>query len=401
MPHTSSYLRYWCVLMGLIASVALNSGSARGQSEGPGVTPESIKIGSCLALDGPASFLGLQMKIGASAYFSLVNSEGGVNGRKLELVTYDDGYDPEKVPACFERLQKAEVFAGGFFVGTPTAAKYIPLAEEAKLPIVGLFTGAQILYEPHHKYILNVRASYYDETRAQVDGLWEQLGMRKIAVLYQDDAFGKAVLEGVKLALARHHSAPVALGTFERNTLNVEQGVKAVRAGNPEAVVLVGPYAPVAAILKHAHAEGWHARFLTVSFVGTEGLLRAAPQDADGIIITQVVPPYDRTDLPTVKLYRDALVKYMGNTQPSFVSLEGFVDAMVLVDGLRAAGRNPTREKLISSLEAIHGKDLGLGPKLVLSFSATKHKGLDTVYTTVIEHGSPVVVADWKKLPKD
>lgn len=401
MPHTSSYLRYWCVLMGLIASVALNSGSARGQSEGPGVTPESIKIGSCLALDGPASFLGLQMKIGASAYFSLVNSEGGVNGRKLELVTYDDGYDPEKVPACFERLQKAEVFAGGFFVGTPTAAKYIPLAEEAKLPIVGLFTGAQILYEPHHKYILNVRASYYDETRAQVDGLWEQLGMRKIAVLYQDDAFGKAVLEGVKLALARHHSAPVALGTFERNTLNVEQGVKAVRAGNPEAVVLVGPYAPVAAILKHAHAEGWHARFLTVSFVGTEGLLRAAPQDADGIIITQVVPPYDRTDLPTVKLYRDALMKYMGNTQPSFVSLEGFVDGMVLVDGLRAAGRNLTREKLITSLEAIHNKDLGLGPKLMLNFSATEHKGLDTVYPTAIEHGRPVVVTDWKQLPKD
>ena len=401
MSHTSSHVRCGSVVFAVICCLLLSWGLARGQSEAPGVTGDSIRIGSCSALDGPASFLGLQMKIGATAYFSMVNSEGGVNGRKLELVTFDDGYDPERVPACFERLQKADVFAGGFFVGTPTAAKYIPLAEEAKLPIVGLFTGAQILYEPHHRYILNVRASYYDETRAQVDGLWEQLGMRKIAVLYQDDAFGKAVLEGVKRALARHHSAPVALGTFERNTLNVEQGIKEVHAANPEAVVLVGPYAPVAAILKHAHAEGWRPRFLTVSFVGTEGLLRAAPEDADGLIITQVVPPYDRTDLPTVKLYRDALMKYMGNTQPSFVSLEGFVDGMVLVDGLRAAGRNLTREKLITSLEAIHNKDLGLGPKLMLNFSATEHKGLDTVYPTAIEHGRPVVVTDWKQLPKD
>ncbi len=401
MSHTSSLVRYRSVFLAAITCILLSWGLARGQSEAAGVTADSIKIGSCSALDGPASFLGLQMKIGATAYFSMVNSQGGVNGRKLDLVTYDDGYDPEKVPGCFERLQKAGIFAGAFFVGTPTAAKYIPLAEEAKLPIVGLFTGAQLLYEPHHHHILNVRASYYDETRDQVDGLWDQLGVRKIAVLYQDDAFGKAVLEGVKRALARHHATPAALGTFERNTLNVEQGIKEVRAANPEAVVLVGPYAPVAAILKHAHAAGWHPRFLTVSFVGTEGLLRAAPQDADGMIITQVVPPYDRTDLPTVKLYRDALVKYMGNTQPSFVSLEGFVDAMVLVDGLRAAGKEPTREKLISALEAIHDKDLGLGPKLLLNFSPTEHKGLNTVYATVIEKGRPVVVTNWKELPKD
>jgi branched-chain amino acid transport system substrate-binding protein len=400
MTHNSSNPRTRIAFLALMASLFLFPAAVAGQSEAPGLSADSIKIGSCSALDGPASFLGLQMKIGATAYFSLVNAEGGVNGRKLELITYDDGYDPEKAPACFERLEKAGIFAAAFFVGTPTAAKYIPLAEQAHLPIVGLFTGAQILYEPHHRYILNVRASYYDETREQVDGVWDQLGVRKIAVLYQDDAFGKAVLEGVRRALARHHATPVALGTFERNTLNVEQGIKEVRAANPEAVVVVGPYAPVGAVLKQSHAAGWHPRFLTVSFVGTEGLLRAAPQDADGVIVTQVVPPYDRTDLPTVKLYRDALTKYMGNTQPSYGSLEGFVDAMVLVDGLRAAGRDLTREKLISAIEAIHGKDIGLGSKLQLNFSATNHKGLETVYTTVIENGRPVIVTDWKQIPK-
>ncbi len=374
---------------------------AWGQKESPGVTPESIKIGSCNALSGPASFLGLQMVIGAKAYFSMINAQGGVNGRKLELETKDDGYEADRAGPCWDSLVKEDVFAAAFFVGTPTGVKYMPLSEASHTPLVGLFTGAQALIEPVHRTIFNIRASYFDEAREQMDGLWDQLGVRKIAVLYQNDPFGNAVLEGVKRGLERHHATPVALGTFERNTLAVEQGIKDVRAGNPEAVVLVGPYAPVNAILKQAHAAGWHPRFLTVSFVGTEGLLRIGAEDAEGLIITQVVPPYDRTDLPTVKLYREALEKYMGGTPPSFVSLEGFVDAMVLVDALRNAGREPTRDKLISALENIHGKDIGLGPNLLLNFSATNHKGLNAVYVTVIKAGKPVVVSDWKQLAKN
>jgi ABC-type branched-subunit amino acid transport system substrate-binding protein len=373
---------------------------ARGQREVPGVTENTIRIGSCAALEGPASFLGLQMIIGARAYFGIINDQGGVHGRKIELVTANDSYDPDQAPGCFERLMKEDVFAGAFFVGTPTAVKYIPLAEAKKFPILGFFTGAQILYEPPKRYIFNVRASYFDETREQVDNLWDALGYRKIGVLYQDDAFGKAVLEGVDRALERHHSAPVARGTFPRNTLDVAEGIKEVRAANPEAVVLVGPYAPVAAILKQARAEGWHPLFLTVSFVGTEGLLRAAPQDSEGIVITQVVPPYDRTDLPTVKLYRDALQKYMGNTPPSFISLEGFVDAMTLTDALKLAGKDLTREKLVSAIESIHNEDIGLGPKMLLTFSASNHKGLGVVYPTVIQHGRAVIVTDWKQLAK-
>ena len=399
-PHSSlPWIRKGILLT--IPLCFLISLPAWAQKEAPGVTADSIKIGSCNALGGPASFLGLQMVIGARAYFSMVNAQGGVNGRKLELETKDDGYEADRAPACWESLEKADVFAAAFFVGTPTGLKYIPLSESSHTPLVGLFTGAQALIEPVHRTIFNIRASYFDETREQVDGLWDQLGMRKIAVLYQDDPFGAAVLEGVKRALARHHSAPVALGKFERNTLAVEQGIKDVRAASPEAVVLVGPYAPVNAILKQAHAAGWHPRFLTVSFVGTEGLLRIGAQDAEGLIVTQVVPPYDRTDLPTVKLYREALEKHMGNTQPSFVSLEGFVDAMVLVDALRSAGSSPTRDKLISALENIHRKDIGLGPNLLLSFSPSSHKGLDSVYVTVIKNGRAEVVSNWKDLPKD
>jgi branched-chain amino acid transport system substrate-binding protein len=372
---------------------------ARANADPPGVTDDKVLIGSCSALEGPASFLGMQTQLGALAYFHIVNDQGGVHGRTIELQSFDDGYDPTKAPGCFERLTKSGVFAMGFFVGTPTAAKYLPMAEQEKIPVVGLFTGAEMLYEPLKHDIINVRASYFDETREQVDGLWNARGVRKVAVIYQDDAFGKAVLDGVEHALSKHDAKPVALGTFARNTTDVAAGIKAVRESKPEAVILAGPYAPVAAILKNAHASDWNPLFLTVSFVGTEGLIRAAEKDADGIIITQVVPPYDRTDLATIKQYRDALNKYMSGAPPSYVSLEGFVDAMVLVEGLNRAGRDLTREKLIAGIESIHNMDAGLGPKFLLDYGPKDHKGFNAVYPTIIRNGRAVVITDWKNLP--
>src|SRR5216683_2486703 len=137
-----------------------------------GVTDKEILIGSCAALEGPSSILGRQTVVGAKAYFALANAEGGVHGRNLKLISYDDSYDPTKTQACFDRLMAEKVFALGFFVGTPTAVKYVPMAESNKIPVVGLFTGAQVLYAPLRHWIINVRASYYDETREQVTGLW-------------------------------------------------------------------------------------------------------------------------------------------------------------------------------------------------------------------------------------
>lgn len=367
----------------------------------PGVSDSRIRIGSCSALSGPASFLGIQTQLGALAYFHVVNDAGGVFGRTIELKSRDDGYDPEQTSACFNRLVQDDVFAMGFFVGTPTAAKYVPLAERSKIPLVGLFTGAQMLYEPIKHDVICVRASYFDELREQVDALWRLRRTRRIGVIYEDDVFGKTVLEGVQHALAKYESAPVALGTFQRNTLDVSAAVKTVREEKPEAVIVAGPYAPVAAILKEAHSTNWSPLFLTVSFVGTEGLLRAAGQDAEGMVITQVVPPFDRIDLPTIKLYRAALDKYMSGTSPSFVSLEGFIDAMVIVEGLRAAGKDLTREKFITAIESLHHFDLGLGPEFPLEYSHKDHKGFDSVYSTVIHQGRAVVITDWKSLRGD
>ena len=368
---------------------------ATAQAQEPGVTNDSIRIGSCAALDGPARQLGLETVLGATAYLNYVNDQGGIYGRKLHLLSHDDSYDPEKTAACFNQLKKDDVFTAAFFVGTPTAVKYMPMAEANKIPIVGLFTGAPVLVQPAKHFIISVRASYNDETREQVDNLWKA-GVHKIGVLYQDDAFGTVVLEGVQSALSKHNAAPMGLGKFVRNTLDVDKGIQDVRAAGPEAVVIVGPYAPAAQIVKRAHALGWKPVFLTVSFVGTEAFINAAGRDAEGTIITQVVPPYDRTDLPTVNLYRQTLSKYMSSAQPSFVSLEGFVDAMVVVDGIKKAGGNLNRETFIKAIESMHDADIGLGSAGRLMYSAHQHKGLDHVYPTVIRGGKPEIITDWQ-----
>jgi len=383
--------------LGLFCSLALIllcSENLRAQAV-PGVTDKEVLIGSCAALEGPSSALGAQTVAGAKAYFSLVNEEGGVHGRKLRLISYDDSYDPAKTQACFDKLMADKVFALAFFVGTPTAVKYLPLAEENKVPLVGLFTGAQTLYTPLRHWVINVRASYFDETREQIDGMWTGLGFRKIGVIYPDDAFGAAVLDGLKDALKAHGAVPVALASYPRQTANVAPAIASVRAASPDAVVVVGPSNTVAPILRQAHADNWKPLFVTVSFVGTEELIPQAGNDADGMVVTQVVPPYYLTDLKTVALYRRTLTKYAPSERPNFVSLEGFVDAMVLVEGLKRAGHELTREGLIRGIESIHQLDVGLGPQLKLDYSAKDHKGFDHVIASVIRSGRPVPFTDW------
>src|SRR5499427_8158782 len=224
----------------LLLISALGIATAHSLGQAPGVSGDSILIGSCSALDGPARFLGNQTVLGATTYLHSINDEGGIFGRKVQLLAFDDGYDPDKAPACFRRMTKEGVFALGFFVGTPTAKVYLPMAEQEKIPVIGRFTGAQMLYEPLKHYVINVRASYYDETREQVEKLWG-IDRRKIGVIYQDDAFGKAVLDGVKLGLEKHNSSPLALGTFARNTLDVDQGLNTVMAARPQAALVPIP----------------------------------------------------------------------------------------------------------------------------------------------------------------
>src|SRR5215471_15473049 len=356
----------------------------------PGVSDKEITIGSCSALEGPSQFLGTQTVAGAKAYFESVNEAGGVHGRKLRLISSDDSYDPAKAEACFAHLEKQGVFAMGFFVGTPTAVKYVPLAESNKIPLVGLFTGAQALYTPFRHWVINVRAGYADETKEQIDGMWKTLGYKKIGVIHPDDAFGAAVLDGVKNALKEHQSQPVAVGSYPRQTSQAEAAIQTVKAAQPDAVVIVGPANTVAPIIKMAHAKGWSPLFVTVSFVGTDDLIKLAGQDAEGMVITQVVPPYYLTDLKTVAFYRRTLSKFAPGEAPNFVSLEGFVDAMVMVEGIKRAGKELTREGLIRGIESLHDFDIELGTQLKLNYSARDHKGFEHVIPSVVRGGRAV-----------
>lgn len=381
-------------ILPMLALAAFCAAPVRCQTA-PGVTDNEILIGSCSALEGPSKFLGTETVTGAKAYFDTVNETGGVEGRKLRLVVSDDSYDPAKTQACFDKMMSEKVFALGFFVGTPTAVKYLPLAESNKIPLVGLFTGAQTLYQPLRHWVINVRASYFDETREQIDGFWNTLGYRKIAVIYPDDSFGDAVLAGVKEALKGHGAEPVAIASYQRQTSQVSGAIDIVKAANPDAVVVVGPSNTVAPILQQAHHKGWKPLFSTVSFVGTDELITQAGNDAEGVVITQVVQPYYLTDFKAVTLYRRALQKYYPGTAANFVSFEGFVDAMVMVEGLKRAGKDLTREGLIRGIESIHGLDVGLGPQLKLDYSSKDHKGFDHVVPTVIRGGRAVPFTDW------
>ena len=385
-----SMLQRGCFLA--IGVLAMSIGPA--QAAEPGLTDTEIVVGSCAALEGPASFLGTQTVLGARAYLNTVNDQGGVHGRKIRLVSLNDGYEPDKAIACVNQLiQQDKVFAMAFFVGTPTGAKVVPMAVAHKVPAIGFFTGAEILRTPVKSHVFHVRASYYDETRAQIDNLAGKLGMKRIAVFYQEDAFGNAVLDGVKIALKKYNLAPIALGTYPRNTMDIAGGLEQIKAANPEAVVMVGTYAPLAQFVKRARAEKLNAVLLTVSFVGTEAFAKAVGKDGDGVIITQVVPAPNRKDLPAATHYTAALKKYFPEAGPNFVSFEGYVNAMMLVEGLKLAGRDLSRDKLVTALESIRDLDLGIGMKA--SYGPTRHHAFDLVYYTVLRDGEPIVLTDW------
>jgi ABC-type branched-subunit amino acid transport system substrate-binding protein len=355
-----------------------------------GISEGEILVGASLSLEGHTGYLGTQTLHGALAYIEHVNAGGGVHGRRIKVIRYDDGYDP---PRCVLNTQKLivedRVFALFCYVGTPTTVKIIPLVEEARIPLVGMFTGAHALREPLNRYLINVRASYYQETGAAVHYLVEKRGLNKIAVFYQYDAYGFNGLRGTELALKKYNLVPVATGTYLRGALNVEEGLDKIMTAGAEAVVMIGTYEPCARFIQLAKAKHFMPIFYNVSFVGADELSRRLGTDAEGIIVTQVVPPpeaQERTDRVwgTIE-YTRLLKQYFPQDQPNFVSLEGYINARVLVEGLRRAGPNPDRESFIDAIESINDFDLGIANPL--SFSPNDHQGLERVYFTLFQNG--------------
>jgi branched-chain amino acid transport system substrate-binding protein len=344
-----------------------------------GVTAERLKLGQAAVFSGPAAQLGIQMRNGIKAYFDYVNEGGGVHGRKLELVAEDDFYEAARAPAATKKLiEEHKVFALLGYVGTPTGAAHLPVLTQAKVPLVGMFTGAEILREPLNRYVFHVRASYYDET----DKIVEQVvstGGRKIAVFYQADSYGEAGRKGTEIALAKRAMKIHATGTVERNTVKVEEAVKTIHASQPDAVVMVSAYTSCAEFIRQMKKAGSGAIFYNVSFVGSKALSDALGKEGVGVAISQVVPfPWGR-GVPVVKEYQQLAMK-AGYTDYNFSAMEGFLTAKVMVEGLRRAGRELTRDKFIEAMEKM---DVDLGGFYV-GYSPKNHAGSRFVDLTII-----------------
>jgi branched-chain amino acid transport system substrate-binding protein len=341
---------------------------------------DTIVLGQSVALTGPAQQLGLDMQAGAKIYFDSVNAKGGVNGRRIVLKTLDDGYEPERAAANTKKLINDEkVFALFGYVGTPTSAAAMPIFTEARVPFVGPFTGAELLRAPPNRNIFHVRACYWDETEAIVQHL-TAMSITRIAVFYQNDAYGKAGLTGVERALKKRNMEIAALGTVERNTVDVSKAVAEIAKADPQAIVMISAYKSVAAFIRDMKKAGKTPSFWNVSFVGSKALAGELKEEGRGVQISQVVPfPWDAS-IPVVKEYQKLLADAKAG-EPGFGSLEGFIAAKVMVEGLRRAGKNLTRESFTKAMESMDPYDVG-GFKV--AYGVDNHNGSKYVDLTII-----------------
>jgi ABC-type branched-subunit amino acid transport system substrate-binding protein len=376
----------WAGFQALAITLALNlSGVANPLYAEDGVSDNEIRIGMANALSGPAAGLGLQLKIGAEAYFAKVNAAGGVKGRKISLISLDDGYEPARSVAATKTLLEAyKAFALFGYVGTPTSTAVVQLATRANVPFLFPFTGAEFLRHPVNPLVFNLRASYFNEAEAMVEFVSKDLGMKKLALFIQDDAFGEAVKAGVMRALGSRGLKLAEEARYPRNTFDVDDGLAKIQAAQPDAVVFVGTYHPLAVIVKKAKAKGIKAVFLTVSFIGTSEFIDEAGADGNGVYITQVVPSPHDASVPVVKQYQQAL----NGAKRNYTSLEGFIDAVVLVDALKKAPNPLTRANLVRTLESLDA-DFG-GYKV--NFSTSRHQGSHSVFLTRVKDGKAVPI---------
>lgn len=358
----------------------------------PGVFDDRIVFGQSAAFEGPAAALGLGMRDGILAAFNEVNAVGGIHGRKLQLVSYDDGYEPGKAIYNTNRLiNEDKVFALIGEVGTPTSKVVQPVASEAEVPFIGPFTGAEFLRNPYKRTVINIRASYYQETEAMVERLVKDLDVSRIAILYQNDSYGRAGLAGVTRALEKRNMALVAKGTYKRNTTAVERAVLAISKGNPEAVIMIGAYAPCAAFIKLAKKQRIKSKFLNVSFVGGKALAKELGDAGDGVIVTQVVPFPEDTGKALVARYQKALQDWKSDAEPGFVSLEGYMVGRLTVEVLKELGKPVTRAGFIQKVVQSGAFEID---DIVLTYGPKDNQGLDQIFFTVIEDGGSFEAID-------
>ena len=365
----------WAVVIWM--ALAASGSYAQGIEE----QQETVLFGQSAPLSGPAQQLGTDFRAGILAAFEEANRRGGVHGRKLGLLSLDDAYEPARAAANTKSLvEEHDVFALIGSVGTPTTVVSVPVAAEAGLPFIAPLTGAEFLRDDHWSNVINLRASYFQETREIVSRLVEDLGIERIAVLYQDDSYGRAGLNGVQAALAERGLDLVAVGVYTRNTTAVKTALLDLRAAAPEAVVLIGAYSPVAMAIQWGRYIGLDAVFATISFSGTNALPAAMGERGQGVYVTQVVP-FPSATSAIARTYLAALRAYSRSAPVSFVSFEGYLAGRLAIAGLGRMGPRMDRSEFLR--QVLHGEPIDLDG-FRLTFGGNDNQGSDRVFLTVI-----------------
>ncbi|GMG91324.1 ABC transporter substrate-binding protein [Cupriavidus metallidurans] len=357
-----------------------------------GVTTDTILLGQSAALSGPTAVLGKQMNAGARLYFDYINKQGGVFGRKIELKALDDMYEPEEAVRNTKKLiEEDRVFALFGYVGTPTSQAVMPLVNQARIPFFAPFTGAQSLRDPQSRYVFHVRAGYEEETAAIVRQI-RTTGLKRIVVVFNDDAYGRAGLSGVEHAIkalpADSGVQLVAQESVIRNTVEIGDAMQTAMKAKPDAVVLISAYRTVGAFVKEALRRGYSGQFYNVSFVGTQALAKEVGPQGSGVIISQVMPHPGNATLPVVREYLRLLQAAGKQNDFDYASIEGFIAAKSFVEGLRRAGKDLTRERLVTALETMRNVDLG---GYIVQFSPESHVGSKFVEMTIINSRGVVI----------
>lgn len=366
-PHAAT----WALLVGLnwgsatqaqvpitrnTNGVAIHANAA---SAATGVTDAAVLFGQSAALEGPAAALGLSARLGIQAAFQEINAQGGVHGRQLQLITLDDGYEPERAIANTHRLiTQDRVFALVGAVGTTTTRSAAPLAARAGVPFIAPFTG-DVEIRAKWQNMIHLRASYDEETETMVEHLVKDLAIKRIAVLYQNDYFGRDAHAGLKTALHRRGLKLVGAGVYERNTSAVKAALLDIRRAKPEAVILISAYRAAAAIILWSRATGFDPVFMAISFVGSNPLADALGAQGVGVFVTQVVPFPTTIDLPVTVSYVQALTSVAPNAEPGFASLEGYMAGRLIIEAMRRSGRDLTRDIFLATFKQEGGVDLG------------------------------------------
>jgi branched-chain amino acid transport system substrate-binding protein len=368
--------KLWLPLGGLLW-LLLSAGAALAEV---GVGPRSILVGQSAAFSGPSGELGREFREGAHEVFDQVNAQGGIHGRQIVMVYRDDRYEPVLAQRNTERfIRHDKVFALFGYVGTPTVQASLPLIDRYRVPLIAPLTGAQLVRQPRNPLVFNIRASYHQEIEATVRYLL-RYGRRSIAVVYQNDAFGRDGLAGAQKALAARRLRPVVLATVERNSTDTREAARRVALARPDAVLMVSSYGTVASFIPNLRQQGNQALVMNVSFVGSNALGRALPAaHRHGVGVSQVVPFPWNPRVPVVRDYQNTIRRNRSGARYGFSSLEGYIAATMLVRALEAAGPALTRQRFITTLDTMGPVDLG-GYRV--GFSPAKRQGSDFVELT-------------------